>query len=344
MRYVFSRNGWISLTLLFLYLAIVSCNSGSTSQGNVSDDDDPLQSWNETSTKEAIVEFIERSVDESGPYFIPENERVAVFDNDGTLWSEQPYYFQLQFAIDRIKQLAPEHPEWNDTQPFKAVLEDDLEHVMESGVQGLLQLVMGSHAGMDNREFNAIVSEWIRTARHPQTGKLYKEMVFQPMLELLEYFRASDFKTYIVSGGGIDFMRPWTEEVYGIPPEQVIGSSIKKRYGIIDGEPAIMRLPEMDFIDDKEGKPLGIDKFIGKRPVAAFGNSDGDLQMLQWTAAGDGNRLMVYIHHTDSVREWAYDRDSHIGKLDKGLDEAMEKGWLVVDMADDWKMVYPDSE
>lgn len=332
---------WLSIPVFLLLLGLSACNSIPSGQLDGAAGKDPLPSWNETETKRVILDFVASSTDEEGPDFIPVDDRIAVFDNDGTLWSEQPYYFQLQFAIDRIKEMAPEHPEWKNTQPFKAVLEGDIQTVMNSGVKGLLQLVMASHAGMNNDEFKAIVSDWVNTARHPETGLLFKEMIYQPMLELLDYFRANDFNTYIVSGGGIDFIRPWAEEVYGIPPEQVIGSSIKKEFEIIDGKPVIKRLPEMDFIDDKEGKPLGIDKFIGRRPVAAFGNSDGDLQMLQWTAAGDGLNLMVYIHHTDSAREYAYDRDSHIGKLDKGLDEAMERGWVVVDMAEDWNTIYP---
>lgn len=334
----------INLSLLLLLALLWSCNTGEHSQENKQLPEDPLPSWNDSKSREAIQSFIEETTDASSQFFIPADERIVVFDNDGTLWSEKPYYFQLQFAIDRVKQLAPENPEWKNKQPFRAVLEDDLKALMDAGMEGLFQLIMISHAGMTNEEFHSIVKEWIKTVRHPGTGKLFKEMVYQPMLEVLEYFRANGFKTYIVSGGGIDFMRPWAEEVYGIPPEQVIGSSIKKEFQIIDGEPSIKRLPEMDFIDDKEGKPLGIDKCIGRRPVAAFGNSDGDLQMLQWTAAGNGLKLLVYIHHTDSVREWAYDRESHIGKLDKGLDEALEKGWTVVDMAEDWKAIYPDTD
>lgn len=334
----------ISLSVLFLLSMLWSCNTGEPSQENTQIPEDPLPSWNDSQSREAIQSFIEETTDASSQFFIPADERIAVFDNDGTLWSEKPYYFQLQFAIDRVKQLAPENPEWKNKQPFKAVLEDDLETLMGAGMEGLFRLIMISHAGMTNEEFHNVVKEWIKTARHPGTGKLYKEMIYQPMIEVLEYFRANGFKTYIVSGGGVDFMRPWAEEVYGIPPEQVIGSSIKKEFQIINGEPAIKRLPEMDFIDDKEGKPLGIDKFIGRRPAAAFGNSDGDLQMLQWTAAGNGLKLLVYIHHTDSLREWAYDRESHIGKLNKGLDEAIGKGWTLVDMAEDWKTIYPDTE
>ncbi len=302
---------------------------------------DPLPSWNDVRSKQAILGFVEETTHSDLESFIPENERIVVFDNDGTLWSEQPMYFQFFFAMDRIRKLAPEHPEWNETQPFKAVLENDLETVMKSGVNGLLALTLASHSGLSVDEFSREVKDWISTAKHPGTGKLYKEMVYQPMLEVLNYLRVNGFKTYIVSGGGLDFMRPWTEDVYGIPGEQVIGSTGKYQFEIIDGKPEILKMPEIDFIDDKEGKPIAIHKFIGKRPVAAFGNSEGDLAMLQWTAAGEGKRLMVYIHHTDGEREWAYDRKSHIGKLDKGLDEALEKGWTVVDMKKDWKFIYP---
>jgi len=309
---------------------------------------DPLPSWNEGKSKQSIIDFVNDVTNEKSPNYVKPEDRIATFDNDGTLWSEQPYYFQLAFALDRIKAMAPDHPEWTSTQPFKAVLENDLKTIMESRMKGLMEIIMTSHAGMTTTEFEKIVTDWINTAKHPKTNKLYKEMVFQPMLELLEYLRANEFKTYIVSGGGIEFMRPWTEEVYGIPSEQVIGSSVKTRFEFIDGKPVLVRLPEIDFIDDKEGKPVGIHKFIGKRPIAAFGNSDGDLQMLQWTAAtpdggqaGDGKRLMLIVHHTDAEREWAYDRESHIGKLDKALDEANAKGWTVVDMKNDWNKIYP---
>ena len=269
------------------------------------------------------------------------DERIAVFDNDGALWSEKPAYFQLLFAIDRIKQLAPQHPEWKTTQPFKAVLDNDMEALADSGEKGLLQLVMASHAGMTTTEFEQIVGDWLMTARHPRFKRPYTELVYQPMLELLHYLRANGFKTFIVSGGGIEFMRPWTQAVYGIPPEQVIGSSIKVQFELRDGEPVLVRLPEIDFIDDKAGKPVGIHKFIGRRPIAAFGNSDGDLQMLQWTTAGEGARFGLIVHHTDAQREWAYDRDTHVGKLDKALGEAAAQGWTVVDMKNDWRVIYP---
>jgi phosphoglycolate phosphatase-like HAD superfamily hydrolase len=302
---------------------------------------DPLPSWNEGKVKESIINFVKEVTDETNPNFVKPADRIATFDNDGTLWSERPVYFQLLFAIDRVKELAPQHPEWETTQPFKAVIENDMKALAESGEHGLLELVMATHAGMTTEEFEQIVKDWISTAKHPKTNKLYKEMVYQPMLELLDYLRANDFKTFIVSGGGIEFMRPWVEGVYGIPPEQVVGSSIKVKFETTDTGPILRRLPKLDFIDDKEGKPVGIHKFIGRRPIAAFGNSDGDLQMLQWTEGEKGKRLMVYIHHTDAEREWAYDRDSHIGRLDNGLDEANEKGWTIVDMKNDWKVIYP---
>lgn len=302
---------------------------------------DPLPSWNDSASKSAIIGFVSGITTESGPGFVPPAERIAVFDNDGCLWSEQPAYFQLLFAIDRIRELAPDYPEWKDQQPFKAVLDNDMKALAAAGEHGLLELVMASHAGMTTAEFEKVVRDWLASARHPTTGKPYTAMVYQPMLEVLDYLRANGFKTFIVSGGGIEFMRPWTEAVYGIPPEQVIGSSIKTKFDIRDGEPVLVRLPEVNFIDDKVGKPVGINQHIGRRPVMAFGNSDGDLQMLQWTTAGAGPRIGVIVHHTDAEREWAYDRASHIGKLDKALDLAVGSGWVVVDMKNDWNKVYP---
>lgn len=304
---------------------------------------DPLPSWNEGPAKQAIVDFVGKVTAEGSSDFVPAAERIAVFDNDGTLWSEQPMYFQLAFALDRIKALAPTHPEWKDNQPFKGVIEGDLKTVMASGEKGLMQIVAASHAGMSTDEFEKIVLDWISTAKHPTTGKLYKEMVYQPMLEVLAYLRANGFKTFIVSGGGIEFMRPWAEEVYGIPPEQVVGSSIKTEYKEIDGKPVLMRLPEINFIDDKAGKPVGIHSHIGRAPVAAFGNSDGDFEMLKWTDRNE-NTLKVIVRHTDADREWAYDRKSHIGQLDKALDYAGEHHWTVIDMKQDWKKIYPDAE
>ena len=302
---------------------------------------DPLPSWNEGAAKTNIIEFVQTVTDKFGQNFVQPAERIATFDNDGTLWSERPVYFQLLFVIDRVKQLAPQHPEWKSTQPFKAALEDDMQALIATGEKGLLQLLMATHAGMTTQEFAAIVKDWLATARHPRFNRPYNELVYQPMLELLTYLRANGFKTFIVSGGGIEFMRPWTEKVYGIPPEQVVGSSIKTKLETRDGKLALVRLPEINFIDDKAGKPVGINQHIGRRPIAAFGNSDGDLQMLQWTAASAGKRFMMLVHHTDAQREYAYDRDSHIGRLDKALDAAKQNGWTVVDMQKDWKVIYP---
>ena len=302
---------------------------------------DPLPSWNEGPPKQAITQFVKEVSTKDGPRFVPSAERIAVFDNDGTLWAEQPLYVQLAFALDRVKAIAPKHPEWKQKQPFKAVLDGDLKTVFAGGEHALLELIMATHAGNTTEEFSQIVKDWLATAKHPKTSHPYTDMVYQPMLELLAYLRANGFKTYITSGGGIEFMRPWAETVYGIPPEQVIGSTIKTKFEMRDGRPVIVRLPEINFIDDKAGKPVAINQHIGRRPIAAFGNSDGDLQMLQWTDAGEGPRFCLYIHHTDAKREWAYDRESHIGKLDKGLDEAHEKGWTVVDMKRDWRVIYP---
>lgn len=302
---------------------------------------DPLPSWNGGVTKTAIINFVTDVTNVESENFIEIPDRIATFDNDGNLWSEQPAYFQLFFAIDRVKQLANEHPEWNTKQPFKAVIEDDMEELSKFGEHGILELVMASHAGNTTEEFEAIVKEWLVSAKHPRFNRPYTDLVFQPMLELLEYLRQNNFNTFIVSGGGIEFMRPWVEEVYGISRDHVIGSSIKTEFVYVDGKATINRLAELDFIDDKEGKPIGINKFIGRKPVFASGNSDGDLQMLQWTESGVGKRFMLYLHHTDSNREWAYDRESHIGRLDKGLDEANVKGWTVIDMKEDWKVIYP---
>jgi phosphoglycolate phosphatase-like HAD superfamily hydrolase len=302
---------------------------------------DPLPSWNDTKSKQAIVAFVGKVTKEGTPDFVAPAERIATFDNDGTLWAEQPMYFQLIFALDRVKTLAPHHPEWKEKEPFAALLKGDVKAALAGGEKALVEIVMATHAGMTTEEFDKIVKEWIATARHPVTKRPFTEMVYQPMLELLAYLRANQFKTFIVSGGGIEFMRPWAESVYGIPPEQVVGSSVKTKFELRDGKPVLLRLPEVNFIDDKTGKPVGIQQHIGRRPIAAFGNSDGDLQMLQWTAAGAGPRFCLYVHHTDAEREWAYDRSSHIGELDKGLDEAAAKGWTVVDMKQDWKVIYP---
>lgn len=302
---------------------------------------DTLPSWRDTAARQDIIDFVAAVTDRASPEFVPTEERIAAFDNDGTLWSEQPLYFQLQFAIDRVRKLASEHPEWATTQPFQAAIENDTEALLAGGKKGLLQIVTATHAGMTEAEFEIIVKEWIAAARHERFGRPHDQLVYQPMLELLDFLRANGFKTFIVSGGGISFMRPWASKVYGVPPEQIIGSSIKTRFEMRDGGPVLVRLPDLFFIDDKAGKPVGINKFIGRRPIAAFGNSDGDLQMLQWTAAGDGKRLQVVIHHTDDEREWAYDRQSHVGRLDKALDEGRQRGWTVVDMKRDWDVIYP---
>ena len=302
---------------------------------------EPLPSWNDGPAKAAIVGFVESVTKEGGPNFVPVGQRVATFDNDGTLWSEQPVYFQFAFTLDRIRALAPQHPEWKDTQPYKAVLEGDIKTALGGGEPAIVELIMASHAGMTPDAFEAIVKDWLATARHPRFKRPYNELIYQPMREVLDYLRTNGFKTYIVSGGGIEFMRPWVEAAYGIPPEQVVGSSIKLKYEVEDGKPILLRLPEVDFIDDKAGKPVGIQKFIGRRPIFAFGNSDGDFEMLQWTTAGAGPRLGLILHHTDAEREWAYDRQSDIGKLDKALDEAPKAGWIVVDMKEAWKIIYP---
>ena len=301
-----------------------------------------LPSWSDGPTRDALLAFVSDVTTAGGPHFVPPEERIAVFDNDGTLWSEQPMYVQLAFAVDRVKALAPEHPEWNERQPFKGLLEGDMKAVAASGERGILELVMASHAGMTTDEFAAIAESWLAEARHPTLGRPYTECVYQPMLELLDYLRANGFRTWIVSGGGIDFMRPWTEDVYGIPPEQVVGSTIATRFEVREGGPVLLRLPEMDFVDDKAGKPVAINRFIGRRPIAAFGNSDGDLQMLQWATGAPGRRLGLIVHHTDAEREVAYDRESHIGRLDQALDEAPQRGWVVVDMKTDWEAIFPE--
>jgi len=305
------------------------------------EDSGVLPSWNEGPVKQSIVDFVERVTKEGGADFVPPEQRIATFDNDGTLWAEQPIYFQFAFAVDRVKALAPEHPEWKDKQPFKAIIEGDLKAVTASGEKGVLEILAATHTGMTTEEFTKTVADWIASARHPRFDKPYTDLVYKPMLELLGLLRAKGFKTFIVSGGGIEFMRPWTEKTYGIPPEQVVGSSgvVKFEMGA-DGKPVLMKEAKVEFIDDGPGKPVGINRFIGRRPIFAFGNSDGDQQMLEWTAAGDGPRFMGLVHHTDGEREWAYDRQSHIGKLDKALDEALSKGWTVVDMKRDWGRVF----
>jgi len=302
---------------------------------------DPLPSWNVGKTKQAIIHFVEQVTDQGGENYVPPAERIATFDNDGTLWVEAPIYTQLLFAFEQVKKLAPQHPEWLTTQPFKALLEGDMKAVSASGKKGLLEIVMVTHSGMSAAEFEQEAGDWLRTATHPRFKRPYTEIVYQPQLELLKYLRANEFKTFIVSGGGIAFMRPITEEVYGIPPEQVVGSSVVSEYQVEEGKTKLVRMPKLNFFNDKAAKPVGIYEHIGRRPILAFGNSDGDMQMIEYTTAGDGLRLGLFVHHTDAEREYAYDRDGHVGTFDKALDKADKKGWLVVDMKKDWKVVFP---
>lgn len=306
--------------------------------------EDPLPSWNDGTPKTAILDFVAAVTTEGGSDFVPVDARVATFDNDGTLWVEHPMYAQLAFALDRVKALAPERPEWKTTQPFQAVLEGDMKALAAAGQKGLMEIVAATHTGISTEDFTQIASDWIATAKDPRWGKLYTELVYQPMLELLDYLRANGFRTYIVSGGGIEFMRPWTERVYGVPPAQVVGSSTETKFEIVDGKPALMRLPKIDFVDDGPGKPVGINAHIGQRPIAAFGNSDGDMQMLQYaTMAAPGRTLGMIVHHTDAEREYAYDRETDFGRLDKAMDDAPAEGWILVDMAKDWKAVFPSA-
>ena len=302
---------------------------------------DPLPSWNDRPAKQVIGTFVARVTTEGHTDFVPVEERIAVFDNDGTLWTEQPVYFQLAFAIDRVKAMAPEHPEWNDAEPFRSLLGGDLEGVLASGENGLGQILAVTHAGMTTDEFAETVREWMATARHPKFNRPYNELIYQPMLELLAYLRANGFKTFIVSGGGVEFMRPWVEKAYGIPPEQVVGSSGVVTYELDGDKPVLKKEAKIEFVDDGPGKPVGINRFIGRRPIFAAGNSDGDLEMLQWTTLNEGPRFALIVHHTDADREFAYDRQSHVGKLDKALDEAGIRGWVIVDMKSDWNAVYP---
>jgi phosphoglycolate phosphatase-like HAD superfamily hydrolase len=301
---------------------------------------DPLASWNDGKAKQAILKFV-AEVTSEGAAFVEPAERIAVFDNDGTLWSEQPIYFQLAFALDQVKAMAPRHPEWKTQEPYKTLLAGDVKGALAQGEKAILGIMAATHSGMTTEEFAASVEAWAASARHPKSGRLYTEMVYQPMLELLRYLRGKGFKTFIVSGGGVEFMRAWAEKTYGIPPEQVVGSSGVTRFELRPNGPVLLKEPKIEFVDDGPGKPVGINRFIGRRPVLAFGNSDGDHQMLQWTAAGPGPRLLGLVHHTDAEREWAYDRQSQIGKLDKALDEALRRDWTVVDMKKDWKRIYP---
>jgi phosphoserine phosphatase len=299
-----------------------------------------LPSWNESKTREQLMTFVATVTDSNDVNYVAPEDRIAVFDNDGTLWSEQPLYFEFLFAVDQIKALAAQHPDWKTKQPFKAVLEHDMEALKASGASGLAQIMMASHVGNTTEEFASTVRSWIDTAKHPTKGKKYTELTYQPMKELIRYLQQQGFRVYIVSGGGIEFMRPWTAAVYNIQPENVVGSSVKTKFEFRGDTGVLMRLPEVDLVDDGPGKPVGIGRYIGKRPIAAFGNSDGDLQMLQYVTSGNGLRFGLIVHHTDSAREWAYDRQSLVGKLDKALDEATKRGWTVVDMKNDWSTIY----
>lgn len=303
--------------------------------------DDPLPSWNDGAAKQSILDFVKRVTSGGEKDFVPPEQRIATFDNDGTLWSEQPVYFQLAFALDQVRAMAPQHPEWKTKEPFASVLSRDPHRVAKLSEKELLLIVAQTHSGMTVEQFQKTVLDWITTAKDARFHRLYTELVFQPMLELLAYLRANEFRTYIVSGGGIEFMRPWVNKVYGIPPEQVIGSSGETKFEVVNGTPELIKLPKVEFIDDGPGKPVAINRFIGLRPILAFGNSDGDLQMLEWTAAGTGARFMGLVHHTDAAREWAYDRNSSMGKLDEAWDEAMRRDWTIVDMRRDWKVIYP---
>jgi hypothetical protein len=330
-----------SRRVLLSTLAVMPALTGLLRANSALAQADPLPSWNDGAAKSSITNFVARVTTQGGPDFVPPDQRIATFDNDGTLWVEQPMYVQFAFVLDRVKALAPQNPGWKTKQPFKAVLDGDMKALGASGEKGLVELMAVTHAGMTVDDFVKIVSEWLATARHPRFKRPYTELVYQPMLEVLAYLRANGFKTFIVSGGGIEFMRPWTEKVYGIPPEQVVGSSIKTQFQMRDGRPTLFRLPQINFIDDKTGKPVGINQHIGRRPIAAFGNSDGDLQMLQWTTmSGSGARFGLIVHHTDAEREYAYDRKSHVGKLDLALDGAAVNKWTLADMKKDWKRVF----
>ena len=338
----------------FLVTAVmISCSIGCSSDTEnkavtekeadkkISSHSDPLPSWNDGELKRSIINYVATITKEGGPDFIPVADRIATFDNDGTLWSEQPLYFQLFYSFDQVKAMAPKHPDWKDKQPYKSVLDNNIGDLMKQGEKSLLQVVAASHAGMTTDLFESTISQWIDTAKNPAKQKLYKELVFQPMLELVKYLQVNNFKVFIVSGGGNEFIRAWAEGVYDIPKNQIIGSSIKAKYDYNNGDPRIIKLPELDFIDDKEGKPVAIQKYIGRKPVFAAGNSDGDLQMLQWAASNKYKNFELYVHHTDSTREWAYDRKSHIGTFDKGWDEAIAKKWAIADTKNDWKVIYP---
>ena len=338
------------LAVLSLAIAMAACGdrpaqpSAAADQANAASSAPVLPSWNEGETRLAIVDFVERVTDPASPAYVTPSERIAVFDNDGNLWAEQPLYFQLLFALDRVGALADQHPEWRDTEPFRAILERDREALASISEHELVEIVMATHAGMTTDEFDAIVSDWLATATHPRVGVPYTELVYQPMLELLTYLRDHEFKTFIVSGGGMDMIRSFAERVYGIPPEQVVGSAGELEFSLVEGIPTLTKTPGINFVDDKAGKPVGIRRFIGRRPIFASGNSDGDLQMLQYTAPGDRTAFGLVLHHDDGEREWAYDRESHVGRLDVALDEAAERGWAVISMKDDWSKIFPSPD
>lgn len=305
--------------------------------------DDPLPSWNESKNKQAIIQFVEKTTNKTSKDYLPPEKRIATFDNDGTLWSEKPLYFQLLYVFDRIKKQSSVHPEWKTTEPYASILKGDIATALAGGTPAILELAAATHSGMTVEQFNASVRSWLESARHPTTKLPYQKMVYQPMLELLQYLRANGYKTFIVSGGGIDFMRVFAEEVYGIPPEQVVGTSLKAKYQVQENGPVIVKLPGINFVDDGEGKPVGIYRHIGRRPVFAAGNSDGDFEMLEWTTA-DAPSMAIYVHHTDAKREWSYDRKSSVGSLNRGLDEAKKRGWLLIDMKKEWKVIYSSAE
>ncbi len=335
-----TRNiGLILVSFVFL-LTPIGCRDQSSPQTVQQVPKDPLPSWNDTAPKKNILAFVEKVSKEGSPDFVAPADRIATFDNDGTLWVEAPVYTQVVFAFDQVKRMAPQHPEWKNKQPFKGILDGDMKSVLATGEKGLVAVTIAASTGMSNQEFHQSISDWIAQAHDRRFNRTYTELAYQPMVELLAYLRANGFKTYIVSGGDIDFMRPWTDKAYGIPAEQVVGTSMKTQLQSQNGAPVIMRLPQLNFLDDGPGKPVGIDNYIGKRPIAAFGNSDGDQQMLEWTATGAGPRFMLLVHHTDAAREYAYDRTSAVGKLDKALDEANAKGWTVVSMKDDWNKIF----
>jgi hypothetical protein len=322
-----------------LLLLILACSESEIEKDPKTED--PLPSWVEGETKNTILDFLAEVTDPSSQHFVAEKDRIATFDNDGTLWAEQPVYFQFLYAVDQVKNMADQNQEMLKDTLFQTVSKGDLREIARLPMKDIGKVMAISHTGMNTEAFDGLVKDWMKNAKHPTTGKPFSEMVYQPMRELIACFQNHGFKTYIVSGGGMDFMRAWAPDVYGIPTEQIIGSQVKVAYKVTDTGPEIQKLPEIDFTDDNEGKPIGIHRFIGKKPIAAFGNSDGDLQMLEWTMSGPGKRLAAIVHHTDSDREWAYDRDSHIGKLDKALDRAKADNWLLIDMKNDWSKVFP---